>query len=95
MFLNTRKISWVDVDTLENKYPFTLFSFGHRGNDRLTSNLMKIGVAPKAATLSGSLSLLSSQRKFTRTGDSLLKRFFEKRICPVLDIERLPENQTA
>jgi hypothetical protein len=51
-------------------------------------------VAPKAPTLS-ELSLLSSQRKFTRTGDSLLKRFLEKGFASVLDIERLPENQSV
>jgi lysozyme len=42
------------VDTLKINIPFTLFSFATVGNDRLTSNLMKIGVAPKATTLSGS-----------------------------------------
>jgi lysozyme len=42
------------VDTLENKYPDFVFIRATVGNDRLTSNLMKIGVAPKAATLSGS-----------------------------------------
>jgi lysozyme len=31
---------------------YTLFSFGHRGNDRLTSNL-KIGVAPKKTNYPG------------------------------------------
>jgi hypothetical protein len=58
----------VDVDTLENKYPVHfVFIRATVGNDRLISNLMKIGVAPKQP-YSGSLSLLSSQRKFTRTG---------------------------
>jgi lysozyme len=37
-----------------NKYPVHFVFIRHRGNDRLTNNLMKIGVAPKAATLSGS-----------------------------------------
>jgi lysozyme len=37
-----RKISWVDVDTLENKYPVHfVFILGHRGNDRLDKQFDK------------------------------------------------------
>jgi hypothetical protein len=48
------------VDTFENKYPVHfVFIRATVGMTDWTSNLMKIGVAPKAATLSGE-SLLSS-----------------------------------
>jgi hypothetical protein len=47
----------VDVDTLKINIPFTLFSFGPPGNDRLDKQFDE-NLAPKAATLSGSLSLI-------------------------------------
>jgi hypothetical protein len=50
MCLNTRKISWSDVDTLENKYPCDfVFIRATVGNDRLIS-LMKIGLRQKKQT---------------------------------------------
>jgi lysozyme len=83
----------VDVDTLKN-IPFTLFSFAV-GNDRLINNLRKLAWCQKHQPYPG-VSLLSSQRKFTRTGDSFIKTVSLKSgDLPPVDIERLPEYQSV
>jgi lysozyme len=94
MFLNTRGKSVVDVDTWKINIPFTLFSFVPPWVMTDWTQFENWRGA-KAATLSGSLSL-SSQRKFTRTGDLFIKTVSLKGdLPPVLDIERLPENQSV
>jgi lysozyme len=62
-----------DVD-LKINIPFTLFSFGHRGNDRLTNNLMKIAW-PKAPTYPGAYHYYRPNENSLEQATLLLKRF--------------------
>jgi lysozyme len=66
------KISWSEVDSLENKYPVSfVFIRATVGDDRLVG--LKIGLAPKKTnSLEGPITI-TAQRKLSRTGGAFIK----------------------
>jgi lysozyme len=93
------KISWVDVDTLENKYPVHfVFIRATVGNDRLDKQFEKNWRGAK------STNLIRGAYHYYRPNENSLEQatLFIKTVSlkkgdlpPVLDIERLPENQSV
>jgi lysozyme len=56
---------------------------------------MKIGLAPKKQPYRGAYHYYRPNENSLEQATLLLKRFLEKSGFPVLDIERLPENQSV
>jgi lysozyme len=93
------KISWVDVDTLENKYPVHfVFIRATVGNDRLDKQFDKNWLGAKKNNL------IRGAYHYYRPNENSLEQaaLFIKTVSlkkgdlpPVLDIERLPENQSV
>ncbi|PKH67697.1 glycoside hydrolase [Flavobacterium sp. ALD4] len=93
------KISWVDVDTLENKYPVHfVFIRATVGNDRLDKQFDENWLGAKKNNL------IRGAYHYYRPNENSLEQaaLFIKTVSlkkgdlpPVLDIERLPENQSV
>jgi len=93
------KISWKDVDTLENKYPVHfVFIRATVGNDRLDSqfNLNWLG-AKKNKLLRGAYHYYRPNENSLEQAELFIKTVSLSKgdLPPVLDIEKLPENQSV
>jgi lysozyme len=67
------------------------------GDDRLDSQFKDNWIGAKKSKLQGSLSLLPTQRKLSRTGGAFIKTVSLNKgdLPPVLDIEKLPETSLS
>jgi lysozyme len=93
------KISWVDVDTLENKYPVHfVFIRATVGNDRLDKQFDENWLGAKSSNLiRGAYHYYRPNENSLEQATLFIKTVSLKKgdLPPVLDIERLPENQSV
>jgi lysozyme len=93
------KISWVDVDTLENKYPVDfVFIRATVGNDRLDTQFDENWLgAKKNKLIRGAYHYYRPNENSLEQAELFIKTVTLRKgdLPPVLDIERLPENQSV
>jgi lysozyme len=85
MFLNTRENHWVDVDTLENKYPRLFWACW--GNDRLDKQFDENWRGAKSSNLIRAIIITVLENSLEQARSS----WFLEEFTSGLDIERLPE----